>query len=413
MQHQLIIITEAIIMIISNDLGYGSIKVNVEGEEKKFPSVLAIQREQDILAPVEFEDQSEKDVYMKDFLNHMDVTVSSSSVKMQGRYLIGNAAIDSGLQLTSFDINSLSGKADSDLSLIFTLSLAAGKRVKEAYESGEDLSNTLKTEVTLVTALPVKEGKKKDVKDAYKNRYLGKVHQVTFHNFANPVTVSVTFKAVYVANEGETAALYIASNKKELTNALKKDLDDNFPELSKFVSKEDIISSKNIGILDIGGGTVDIIIIINGKAVASASLSMNEGYDNALDEAVDYLTEHQYSFKDRTDLKEYLEQEATGLSKRRHEAVENMVYEQLDPFCDRIVDNVSKALNKAGAGIEEFICVGGGSIPMNAHSNLRSAMVEKLKQYNGGDIVPVLFAPDDQAQTLNLEGLKFIAKKVA
>ena len=67
-------------------------------------------------------------------------------------------------------------------------------------------------------------------------------------------------------------------------------MDDNFPELSKFVSKEDIISSKNIGILDIGGGTVDIIIIINGKAVASASLSMNEGYDNALDEAVDYLT---------------------------------------------------------------------------------------------------------------------------
>ena len=115
-------------MIISNDLGYGSIKVNVEGEEKKFPSVLAIQREQDILAPVEFEDQSEKDIYMKDFLNHMDVTVSSSSVKMQGRYLIGNAAIDSGLQLTSFDINSLSGKADSVLSLIFTLSLAAGTR---------------------------------------------------------------------------------------------------------------------------------------------------------------------------------------------------------------------------------------------------------------------------------------------
>ena len=50
---------------------------------------------------------------------------------------------------------------------------------------------------------------------------------------------------------------------------------------------------------------------------------------------------------------------------------------------------------------------------MNAHSYLRSAMVEKLKQYNGGDIVPVLFAPDDKAQTLNLEGLKFIAKKVA
>lgn len=399
-------------MIIANDLGYGSIKTDVDGEEIKFPSVIATQREQDILAPVEFDSKADRDAYMNDFLSHMDVTISSSAVKMQGRYLIGNAAIERGLQLTAFDINSLSGKSDSDLSLIFTLSLAAGKAVKEAFSKGEDLSKPLSTEVTLVTALPVKEGKKKDVKDAYKKRYLGKTHQVTFHNFADPITVSVKFKAVYVANEGETAALYIASNEKELTEALKKDLDDNFPELAKEVTKDDIIKSKNIGILDIGGGTVDIIVIINGKAIASASLSMNEGYDNALDEAVDYLSEHQYSFNDRTDLKEYLEQKATGLSKRRHEAVEKMVYEQLEPFCDRIVDNVSKAVNKAGAGIEEFICVGGGSIPMREHSNLRQKMVDKLKQYNGGDTVPVLFAPKEQSQFLNLEGLKLIAKKV-
>ncbi|MCC4370505.1 ParM/StbA family protein [Limosilactobacillus reuteri] len=399
---------------IANDLGYGSIKVSLDGERMVYPSVIAIEREQDILAPVEFGNKSEKDKYMDDFLNRMDVTISSSAVKMQGRFLIGNAAISSGLQPRAFDINALSGKADSDLSLIFTLSMIAGQKVKEAYKDNNDLTKPLSTEVTLITALPVKEGKKRDIKDNYKKRYLNKTHQVTFHNFADPITVTVKFKAVYVANEGETAALYIASGEdEELTAGLKADLDSNYPELKDEVSANDIIQAQNIIVLDIGGGTVDIIIIVNGKVIASASLSMNEGYDNALDEAVEFLQDNRYNFKDRTDLKEYLEQPASGLNKKRHQAVEDIVYAQLEPFCDRIVDNVSKAAGKSRAGFEEVITVGGGSIPMKDHSNLRNKLVNKMKDFNGGFIVPVLFVPKEKAQTLNLYGLEYIGKHVS
>lgn len=398
---------------IANDLGYGSIKVSLDDERLVYPSIIAVEREQDILAPVEFSSKEEQDRYMDDFLNHIDVTISSAEVRMQGRFLIGNAAVSSGLQPRAFDINALSGKADSDLSLIFTLSMVAGKKVKEAYEAGKDLTKSLSTEVTLITALPVKEGKKRNIKDNYKERYLNKTHQVTFHNFAEPINVLVKFNAVYVANEGETAALYIASGEdKDLTVGLKDDLDANYPDLKDDYSADGIIQAQNIIVLDIGGGTVDVIIIVDGKVVAPASLSMNEGYDNALDEAVEFLQDNRYNFKDRTDLKQYLDQPASGLNKKRHQAVEEIVYAQLEPFCDRIVDNVSKAAGKSRAGFDEVIIVGGGSIPMKEHSNLRSKLVDKMKDFNGGFTVPALFVPKEKAQTLNLDGLEYIGKHV-
>ncbi|WP_231122897.1 ParM/StbA family protein [Limosilactobacillus reuteri] len=396
-------------MKLENDLGYGSIKANVAGERVKFPSVVAEQREQDIMAPVEFTDKASEDQYMADFLNRMDVTVSSSAVNQQGRFLIGEAAIKSGLPLTTFDINALTGKADSDLALIFTLSLIAGKAVKEAYKAGNDLSDPISVEVPLVTALPVQEGKKKGVKDQYKARYLDTSHQVTFHNFTDPVTVTIKFSQVSVANEGETAAVFIASNQnKKLTSGLKADFDKHFPDQKDDVTATDLISSQNKIILDIGGGTVDIIVIAGGRAVAAASASMNEGYDNALDEAVEYLKEQQYNFNDRTQLKEFLAQKVTGLSRKRHERVEEMVYKQVQPFSKRIVENVSKAAGKLSSGIEEVIAVGGGSIPMEEHSDLRERLVNKLKEFNGGDVIPVIFAPAEFAQTLNLDGLEYI-----
>ncbi len=121
---------------------------------------------------------------------------------------------------------------------------------------------------------------------------------------------------------------------------------------------------------------------------------MNEGYDNALDEAVEFLQDNRYNFKDRTDLKQYLDQPASGLNKKRHQAVEEIVYAQLEPFCDRIVDNVSKAAGKSRTqALMKSCVVGGGSIPMKDHSNLRSKLVDKMKDFNGGFTVPALFVP--------------------
>ena len=127
-------------MKTANDLGYGSVKAIIDDKEIQFPSVFTIEREQDIASPVEFESKSQKDEYMKEFLNHMDVTISSSSIKTPGRFLIGQNAVDQNLPLTHFDINDYAGKAESDYSLILTLSMIAGAAVEQAYEEGKDLS---------------------------------------------------------------------------------------------------------------------------------------------------------------------------------------------------------------------------------------------------------------------------------
>ena len=91
-------------MNVANDLGYGSVKAKVNDTKIHFPSVLALQREQDIAKPVEFDSEKEKLSYLSDMINHMDITVSSSAVKTQGRFLLGTAAVKSSLPMRAFDV---------------------------------------------------------------------------------------------------------------------------------------------------------------------------------------------------------------------------------------------------------------------------------------------------------------------
>ena len=219
------------IMKVANDLGYGSVKANIDGEDIKFPSVIASERPQDIQAPTEFDTKEEQNAYMKDFLNNMDVSVSSNSVKISGRFLVGNAAVDSGLPIRSFDVNDYTGKSKTDLAIILTLSMIAGKKVQEAYAAGQDLKEALKVKVNMATALPVSEGKVNNAKETYKDRYIGSTHTVTFHNFKDPITVTIEFNKVFIALEGETAQVLISSDYEGLTKTIKEDFDKNYPEL--------------------------------------------------------------------------------------------------------------------------------------------------------------------------------------
>ena len=59
--------------------------------------------------------------------------------------------------MRAFDVNDFTGKSETDLAIILTLSLIAGKKVKEAYEAGQDLKETLKVKVNMATALPISE----------------------------------------------------------------------------------------------------------------------------------------------------------------------------------------------------------------------------------------------------------------
>lgn len=395
-------------MNVANDLGYGSVKAKVNDTKIHFPSVLALQREQDIAKPVEFDSEKEKLSYLSDMINHMDVTVSSSAVKTQGRFLLGNAAVKSSLPMRAFDVNDFTGKSDNDLSIILTLGMIAAQRVALAVENNEDLSEQLNAEVNMTTALPVSEGKKNGIVDSYINKYINSKHTVVFHNLKDPITVSLTFNRVYVALEGEVAQLYIQNSDIKLKGLIKKDFAKNYPELSTEIEVTDLVKIKNLLGIDIGEGTTDLVVIKDGKANAVSSTSLPTGYGNALQDAIDVLQTQNMNFEARSQLQDYLSQDVSPLAKRMQNKVRQTVFEQLAPFADKIVEAASKTMRKAGANVEVLYVYGGGSIPMLEQTELRQKLAQKMKDFSGGIDVPVIWIDKSYAQILNEKGLELV-----
>lgn len=395
-------------MNVANDLGYGSVKAKVNDTKIHFPSVLALQREQDIAKPVEFDSEKEKLSYLSDMINHMDITVSSSAVKTQGRFLLGTAAVKSSLPMRAFDVNDFTGKSDNDLSIILTLGMIAAQRVALAVENGEDLSEQLNAEVNMTTALPVSEGKKNGIVDSYINKYVNSKHTVVFHNLKDPITVSLTFNKVYVALEGEVAQLYIQNSDIKLKGLIKKDFAKNYPELATEIEVTDLVKIKNLLGIDIGEGTTDLVIIKDGKANAVSSTSLPAGYGNALQDAIDVLQTQNMNFEARSQLQDYLSQDVSPLAKRMQNKVRQTVFEQLAPFADKIVEAASKTMRKAGANVEVLYVYGGGSIPMLEQTELRQKLAQKMKDFSGGIDVPVIWIDKSYAQILNEKGLELV-----
>lgn len=395
---------------VANDLGYGSVKAKVEDTNIHFPSVIAIQREQDLNKPVEFNSNQEKLTYLEGMINHMDVTISSSAVKTQGRFLVGNAAIKSSLPLKAFDVNDFTGKSDDDLAIILTLSMIAAQRISLAVKNGEDLSDQLSTEINMTTALPVSEGKKNGIINNYVNKYIGSKHTVVFHNFKDPITVSLSFKNVYVALEGEVAQLYLKNSDIKLQGLIKQDFLKNYPELANDIKVSDLVKIDNLLGIDIGEGTTDLVIIKEGHANAVASTSLPTGYGNALQDAIDVLQTENMNFEARSQLQDYLAQEVSLLAKRMQTKVRQIVFEQLEPFADKIVTAASKTMRKAGANVEILYVYGGGSIPMLEQTALRQKLSQKMKDFSGGIDVPVIWINKSYAQNLNEKGLELILK---
>ena len=399
------------VIVTANDLGYSSVKADIDDKELKFPSVMAQLRPQDVPAPAEINSDNEMEVYMNNFLDNMDVTVASNTVKTAGRFLIGQAAVNSGLSLRQLDINDYTGKSETDLSVILTLSMIAGRRVQEAYKNGEDITKELQTEAYMATALPVSEGKRDNARDEYAQRYLTGKHLVTFHNFSDLITVNVNFKKVYVALEGETAQMIIASDMEGLSEGIKKDFDENYPELAEDVTVDDIIGAKNAVGIDIGGGTTDVVAIINGKANASASTSVPNGYGSVLQEAVRILQDRQMNFEDRSQLQSFIEEKVSPLRRGQQKAAQQVVDEQVGPLTDSIIDAASQTLRVA-RDTEVIFVYGGGSIPMKSNSDLRTRLAAKVKSFTGGYDIPVVWIPQEYAQKLNLYGLEAIARQL-
>lgn len=401
------------IMKFDNDAGNDSMKTYLDGEYFKMPSVIAFKGPQDSTAPISFENEEDKESYMSNFLNHMDVSILSNAVSENRRFLVGNSAATSGLPLTLFDLNDLSGKSDVDLTALLTLSLIAGNRVKKAYKKGEGLNDPLKVNVNMTTALPILEGKQPGKIDKYRDRYLNATHVVTFHNFKDPIVVQIKFNHVYVGLEGEMAQLMISNsinNNKQLGQIIINQLKKRYPKVANSLTPEIMgkLIQNSLGI-DIGGGTTEWTAIINGITNLNVSTSLMRGFDNVLEKARLYLQTKNLNFENISQVQEYLSSDTDDFFSNNKEIVKQAITDNAIPFNEQIVKQTSSVVRQIGSQLNLVFVYGGGSISL-ADTALLDDLSNKLKLFKGGAEVPVIWIPKPYALVMNLGGLSIVQK---
>ena len=398
---------------VANDLGYSSLKVTINNRTEIVPSVIAIQRPQNFAKPMTFDTDGDRNVYFHNLADQMDVTVASPSVSLQGRFLVGQRALDSGLPTRAFDVNDFSGKAQSDLSLILTLARIANQAVTDTFAANKSLDDIIKVKVEMSTALPITEGKTPNATENYAARYTKGKHLVTIYNFDQPITVEVVFTDVYVGLEGEVAQVEIVNADGNLKSQIKRDFDESYPELKDEVTADDLTGLENVMGIDVGEGTTDFSVIINGRANANASTSLETGYGNMLQDALSILQHEGVNLSTRGELNNFLSKPVSPLARKRQEHVRQTVFDQLDQLVDQIIDTASETMRHAGSAVELVYVYGGGSIPLRANTNMRERLVEKLKNFSGGYDIPVVWISATRAQTLNEDGLKLIVDNMS
>lgn len=404
---------------VGNDTGNSTCKVSFENQNGGFdriiiPSVIAKKGTSDNLEPISAEGNALK-AYLDGLLDNLDVSIDSSSLEDSGRYLIGNAAVTSGMKKTDFDVNDPKGKSDQDLTVILNLALIAGRAVQDFYRENKELPNHIDVDANLVTALPIAEGKEPNRLKAYRNKYVNDdAHTVLIKNFKNTISVSIHFNDVVIPLEGETpeyAVQHSLDLDPKLAESITKDFNRNYPKFKDQVTTTQLI---NPGVpvlnIDLGEGTVDFSVFnADGSININASSSLKEGYGNYLELAIDDLSRKGDTFNSRESLHQFMDQETSIFNRQRKEAIQSTIDERMTQFCDSIAVELKKVMKMVDGNIGMIYVYGGGSIP------LAKPLREKINTTTAKfmSVPPVtIFINKKYARVLNEIGLEMILNSV-
>lgn len=388
------------------DVGNGYLKLGINDKVEVYPSIAVNRYSLHNDLKLTADDVA---AFASDAFNQMDVSFSSPLVNDTARRIFGARALASGDPLEEFDVFSRKSKADDDLSGALILGAITSRAIRDYYAEHKALpTDILHVDVWLSTALPIAEYEKRHTDYARKLKNSGSAHLVTIHNFGQTVTVAITVKNVYIANEGEAAqyglqhaqsnflALIEEDAKKR---ALNGELDD--------VTGEDLVHAENTLGIDIGEGTVDFAVFTNGRFNSDASTSFLKGYGNVLEAALDRLIEEGYTYKTRKELSEFINKEPSKLSRGKYNHVLSIVDEEAYQFAKQLRNEISKIYVKIGATNEVIFVYGGGSGGLEKH--LYDQIVELLNEFNSGS-TPIIYLNAAYSRFLNEHGLYSLAK---
>lgn len=394
------------VMFVSNDLGYGEIKADFDGAAVKQPSVYTEVFGSQNWEDINLENSADVDNAIENILDNLDVSIDD------GRYLVGNAAMNSLDDTTTMQMDSPSGKATGDAALILPLAYIAGRAIQEKYQNSDedfDIDEVIPVNVVLTTALPITEAGSKDddQRPAYVNRFTEKPHNVTVHSLGVDILVRIKFEKVVVLKEGLIAtstAIQHGDNKlvKYLISEIKKDYPDRAEDAENL-----ILHSKNYISVDIGQGTTDMALFYNG-AVNGNSYSIKEGFGDIINESFNSF--HDTSIRNVENFIKFWHADDNTLQPNQlktKKSIDQAIAKRSLSLQKKIINGITEFVNKNTTTDIIFI-FGGGSIPMVERYGLKDRIKQRIEALNSSAAV-VVWAGKDYAQNLNEIALKTVS----
>ena len=214
--------------------------------------------------------------------------------------------------------------------------------------------------------------------------------------FAQVIKVEIHFEDVQVIAEGQAAQKAINAKGVQFMEAMLTEVR-RMGEPLTGVKAEDILAVENTVGVDIGEGTTNFPVYINGKFNADASITFNKGYGSVLNAALERLQDLGYPFNSRKALQDYLNRPPV-VNKDTYKIVQDIVDEEITAFVMDVSFQFANVMRKVGAYIEVVYVYGGGATPVR--NELYPALIEKAKSFAAGElwIIPII----DEAVAVNV-----------
>jgi len=399
------------------DIGNGYVKTlvkNPNSDQKAqvvdMPSAAAVITNS---ADVRISEPSAIEAEFSDIYNKLEVSIDSPLIDdKETRMYIGKRAVMSGKSLQEFNLReSRRSKSETELSAILTLSIIAGKALKDYYDShnkqlpGKD--EVISVDANIAMSLPIAEYKQN--KNLVPRNYTAKSHLVRIHNFVNTIRVDIHVKGVDVAPEGASAQFAIASKGEKFMTALVNNMVANGIKMPDDITAEDISQAGGIIGIDIGEGTVNFPIYQDLKFNPDTSSTFNKGYGSVMDEALARLSQMGRPFDSRKKLVEWLiEAKNKPLMRSKYKEAMEVVSAEINIFTDELIRQFSSVLERNGAFAEVVYVYGGGATPVQ--ESLYPKIIKAIKKTFGEDaFMPVLYLDSSYSRCLNRDGLYLLA----
>lgn len=337
--------------------------------------------------------------------NELDATVTSRAIKGMdaGRVFFGQRGIRSGQSQREFNIENHVPKCQDALSTMLVLGSLASVALRDYFAAhGELPADRINVDACIGIALPIEDFM--DWKDIYVNTLMGDDHDVMVHNFDHNIDVHIHFSSVLPMAEGAAAQYAITALGADFLQLALDDARANGANIDPAYTGELLASvTSTIGI-DVGEGTVNFPVFMDGDVNIEASKSINKGYGTVLTEVVAATRNTQgLSFDSRKALGDFMLDDSQMPAKVKKRArLQHYIDEQIKLFVRDLMKEFSNIYRKVGANIDAVYIYGGGATAVCAA--LYSSVLAEVADETG-ESIPVICLDSSYSRDLNRTGL--------